>query len=85
MNEYPIADVFRLTHHQDPVPRLPQEFVLYRHIPQEIFQPAKVWDGKLIQCDGTGEDPKCIDQYDLSIEISDHLNYQGVTMGIYGC
>lgn len=75
----------RFTHNCDPIPRLPLEAMFYRHVPQEIFESSKVWDGKLTQCDRSGEDPKCIDQYDTCVSVDDHLNYQNVTMGINGC
>ena len=75
----------RFTHNCDPIPRLPLEAMFYRHVPQEIFESSKVWDGKLTQCDRSGEDPKCIDQYNTCVSVDDHLNYQNVTMGINGC
>ena len=44
------------------------------------------WDGHTYTvCDGSGEDPKCSDQFDYPDSVDDHLSYFGLTMESTNC
>ena len=70
---------YRVTHHKDPVPQLPEEWQDkgFHHISHEVYyenDPNSTYK----VCDGSGEDPTCRDQYDLDlVHIDDHLDYMG--------
>lgn len=71
---------YRQVHHYDPVPHLPPEDKIpiidpyrYRHPAREIFYKHKPKDYTI--CNGSGEDPKCSDQYIADLNVFDHLNY----------
>ena len=66
---------FRITHHKDPVPQLPFQWMGFHHEPLEIFYNELNTAFKI--CDGSGEDPKCSDQYYLDVNVADHLTYMG--------
>ena len=67
---------FRVTHRRDPVPHLPPASFGFVHPPLEVFYP-KESAGPFRECDGSGEDPSCSNQYDLDIVITDHTEYVG--------
>lgn len=73
----------RMTHHKDPVPMIPQEFLGFYHVNHEVYLPNTVdtnFDGAIV-CDGSGEDKKGIDRYDLlQAVIDDHYHYLGVLL-----
>jgi len=75
-----IGGAYRVVNKKDIVPRLPTHLVFdYHHCPTEVWYPPA---GGYKVCDGSGEDPTC----SLSIpflddDISDHLNYLGVSLG----
>jgi len=77
---------WRFTHYRDPVPHLPLEDMGFRHIPTEVFYTQK-YEGpsSLKVCDGSGEDKTCSDQYVFDTDVSDHLNYLGMTLSSSIC
>jgi len=72
-----IKQHYRVTHEQDPVPQLPPQSFGFQHGIQEIFyaNDPNATNPKT-DCSG-GEDPKCSDQYLLSLNVLDHLDYMG--------
>lgn len=67
---------YRITHGLDPVPHVPPYAFGFVHNPTEVY-----YDGlntKHTICDGSGEDPKCADQWLLPFGITDHITYLGV-------
>jgi hypothetical protein len=58
------------------VPHLPQEVLGFEHIATEVFfdEPSSHYT----VCSGSGEDPKCSDQFDFDTYISDHLDYMAI-------
>eukprot|EP01083_Nonionella_stella_P225229 800973_1 len=70
---------YRVTHHKDPVPQLPEAWMQngFRHIYHEVYY-EKDPNGTYKVCDGSGEDPTCRDKYGLDlIHVTDHLDYLG--------
>jgi hypothetical protein len=56
-----MPEQYRLTHYQDDVPHLPSRVPIpYHHQTTEIYEDL---DGSLRQCDNSGEDPTCADQW----------------------
>lgn len=83
---HPLGDdrQWRLTHHRDIVPHLPEQLLGFHHTPTEVFYADDSQQG--IICDGSGEDSaRGADQYAIAISVHDHLNYFGQTIGEYGC
>jgi len=78
--ESKIANHFRVTHHKDPVPAIPETWQTeygYRHIATEVYYENKP-NGTHKICDGTGEDKTCRDRYGVDLlHVSDHLEYMG--------
>ena len=80
---------YRVTHHKDPVPQLPEEWMKkgYHHISHEVYYPNDP-NSTYIICNGSGEDPNCRDKYGLDlIFVADHLDYMGYdfTTNEIGC
>eukprot|EP01083_Nonionella_stella_P212658 767743_1 len=59
---------YRVTHHKDPVPQLPEEWMQkgYHHIFHEVYYETDP-NGTYKVCDGSGEDPTCRDKYGMDI------------------
>lgn len=67
---------FRLTHHRDLVVHVPPEAFGFRHVSREVFYDAEagsIYD--YVLCDGSGEDPKCSDQFYVDTSVWDHRHY----------
>lgn len=74
-----ITEHIRVTHHQDPVPHVPNEWMGhsgYWHMTLEVFY-AHDPNGTYVICDGSGEDPHCSDKYLTDLNVLDHLDYMG--------
>ncbi len=71
---------FRVTHYRDPVPNIPPRIpIQYHHTAYEIYENL---DGSVKQCNSTGEDKTCTDQwYSWQYSVADHLVYLGKCMG----
>jgi len=70
------STMYRLTHGLDPVPHLPPRFAGFYHPNTEVY-----YDGLNTHytiCDGSGEDPKCADQWLLPLGFTDHVTYLGL-------
>lgn len=82
----PKVTLFRHTHWKDVIPHLPPDEILgYHHAATEMFL-QEDWDGHTYTvCDGSGEDPKCSDQFDYPDSVDDHLSYFGLTMESTNC
>jgi predicted lipase len=65
--------LWRVTHWRDPVPHLPLEAMGFRHPSTEVFYTSS--NDAFTVCDGSGEDPKCSDQFALAVNLLDHLTY----------
>lgn len=68
--------IFRVVHYRDPVPRLPLPSWGYVHSPLEVFYDEPM--SSYFICDGSGEDPRCSDQYSFIsdlLHINDHFTY----------
>lgn len=72
---------YRVTHHHDPVPRVPLVEMGFEHAPQEIWYNEET-GLSYVECSATnGEDMSCIDSVDaldLIFGAEDHLNYVGM-------
>lgn len=68
--------LYRVVHYADIVPHLPNEWMGYKHAPREVWYTQDQSSYKV--CDGSGEDPTCMDSLTLPVSISDHLNYLGL-------
>eukprot|EP00462_Mataza_sp_D1_P011641 CAMPEP_0175150502 /NCGR_PEP_ID=MMETSP0087-20121206/17927_1 /TAXON_ID=136419 /ORGANISM="Unknown Unknown, Strain D1" /LENGTH=284 /DNA_ID=CAMNT_0016436497 /DNA_START=35 /DNA_END=889 /DNA_ORIENTATION=- len=64
---------FHVTHHRDPVPHLPWEDAGFHHPPTEVYYDEPNAEYRV--CDGSGEDPRCADQFDVTLDVFDHLTY----------
>lgn len=65
---------FRLTHWKDIVPHLPPKGMDdYYHTSTEVFYTED--SSQYTICDGSGEDPKCSDQFMLPDSLEDHRTY----------
>ena len=73
---------YRLTHHYDIVPHVPEEILGYLHISNEIWYDEDNNDFKICN-DKTSEDDSCSNSCSPThcTSTSDHLNYLNVTMG----
>lgn len=79
--------MYRSTHWQDIVPHVPPENIFgFQHVPTEYFS-QEVWDGNNVkECDHSGEDPSCADQFSYwSGSIDDHLLYYNITVSSSAC
>lgn len=68
--------IFRVVHYRDPVPRLPLPSWGYVHSPLEVFYDEPMTS--YFVCDGSGEDPRCSDQYSFTSDLfhlNDHFTY----------
>lgn len=75
-------DSARVTHYYDIVPHVPEEFLGYEHITQEVWYDEMNAD--YIECnDDHGEDSSCSNSCApvKCTSISDHLNYLNISMG----
>jgi len=70
-----VCNHFRVTHGHDIVPHLPPQTLGFHHTALEEFYAANPPNYK--ECDGSGEDPTCSNQYIASLSIKDHLTYMG--------
>ena len=87
VNEYLTPTFERVTHAYDIVPHLPQQFLGYDHIPQEIWY--NEYNMITTICHDTEnyeEDPQCSNSCGPlhCTSISDHLNYMNISMGSDG-
>ena len=73
MMQKEVTNSWRLTHYRDIVPHVPTVLQGYHHVPTEIFYNEAFTNYTI--CDGSGEDPKCSDQYDIDLSVADHLHY----------
>jgi hypothetical protein len=72
---------WRVVHHQDEAAHLPYLDQLYYHTHYEVYEDEF---GTLRQCDASGEDPTCADQWKQSEwNIDDHLTYLGMCLHKY--
>ncbi|KNC79051.1 hypothetical protein SARC_08538 [Sphaeroforma arctica JP610] len=79
---------YRFTHGRDIVPHLPlnvYDYLRFRHIPREIWQPNGVNATVQHVCDTSGEDPLCSDSLYFALSISDHIHYLGSKIGTSEC
>eukprot|EP01083_Nonionella_stella_P123439 371936_1 len=71
---------YRVTHSRDPVPHLPSGWMAtqskYWHVATEIFYKTNS-NGSYVTCDGSGEDAKCSNMFNLNINVLSHLDYMG--------
>ena len=73
---------YRITHYYDIVPHVPEEFLGYEHVSDEIWYNEE--NTVFIICnDATGEDNSCSNSCSPThcTSTSDHLDYLNVTMG----
>lgn len=64
---------YRVVHYQDPVPAIPLQNMNYRHSAYEMYEDK---DHVVRQCDSTGEDPTCSDQWrKWQLDGNDHTLY----------
>ena len=84
-NNYPIYSN-RVTHYYDIVPHIPQEFLKYRHVSQEIWYNEDNNQYKLCNDQDNTEDPSCSDSCSPihCTSTSDHANYLNISMGTEG-
>lgn len=85
VNSFININSFRITHYYDIVPHLPQEFLKYNHICQEVWYNEDNTDYKI--CDDEDfEDNTCSNSCSPTkcTSTSDHLNYLNFTMGTEG-
>jgi hypothetical protein len=68
---------YRVTHGHDIVPHVPPANLGFHHTALEEFYAADPPNYK--ECNGSGEDPSCSDQYLADLSIHDHLTYMGGT------
>lgn len=64
----------RVTHNQDLVPHLPEKFLGYKHIDNEVYYDEKSQDFSICQNDEKG----CSNENLMNPSIQDHKNYMGV-------
>ena len=68
---------WRVTHWRDPVPKLPLSSMGFKHHGTEVFYNSD--SSSYTQCDGTGHDMRCSDGLDISVLITDHTSYLGLS------
>jgi len=78
-------DSYRITHHYDMVPHVPEEFMGYQHVTQEIYL-SENNDQYTICNDAISEDNYCSNKCAPlhCTSISDHMNYLNISMGTDG-
>jgi len=76
----------RITHHYDMVPHIPQEFLKYVHISQEIWYNEENSQYKLCNDQDNIEDSTCSDSCSPMhcTSTSDHMKYLNISMGTGG-
>jgi len=77
-----LPDTFRIIHHFDIVPKVPQRFLGFRHTSREVWY-AEPTGANYRLCDG-GEDDRCSNSIDLKVDensIKDHSQYLDLPMG----
>lgn len=76
----------RITHYYDMVPHIPQEFLKYNHISQEIWYNEENNEYKLCNKQDNNEDPTCSDSCSPihCTSTSDHMKYLNISMGTEG-
>jgi len=67
-----LANQFRVVHHQDCIPHTPPRKFGYHHQALEMYENK---DGEIRECDGSGEDPTCSDQWKHADYNCDDHNY----------
>jgi len=74
---------YRITHYYDMVPHVPEEFLGYLHISNEIWYNEDNSDFYICNDASSGEDDTCSNSCSPThcTSTSDHLNYLNVTMG----
>ena len=74
---------YRVTHYNDIVPHVPQEFLDYLHIPSEIWYDEENTNIKICDDNYTEEDNTCSDSCGPTkcTSISDHLFYLNISLG----
>ena len=77
---------FRVTHFYDIVPHLPQEFLKYNHIYQEVWYNEDNTEYKICNDLNNNEDNTCSNSCapNKCTSTTDHLNYLNISMGTYG-
>lgn len=81
-----ISKSWRITHYYDIVPHVPEEFLKYIHISQEIWYNEE--NTKYVECDDLHkEDKSCSDSCAPTkcTSTSDHADYLHTSMGSGGC
>lgn len=82
-----VESPFRVVHYRDIVPHYPlrvEKGLLrapfhYHHVGSELWEPLKQFNGTLVHCDGSGEDPHCSDSVPLwHWDPDDHMTYMGI-------
>ena len=73
---------YRITHYYDMVPHVPEEFMGYQHVTQEIYL-SEDNDQYTICDEANGEDKYCSNKCAPihCTSISDHMNYLNISMG----
>jgi hypothetical protein len=67
---------FRVTHHKDVIPHFPLQWMGYHHQFTEMYEDG---EGNIHQCNGSGEDPNCADQWGhKDWSSADHDVYLGI-------
>ena len=81
-NNYNITS-YRITHYYDMVPHVPEEFLGYRHISNEIWYNRENTNYQICNDFDNKEDNQCSNSCSPlhCTSTSDHLNYLNVTMG----
>lgn len=79
------AEATRVTHYRDIVPHMPQEFMGYHHVYNEVYFNED--SSEYTICDGSGEDDDCSNSCGPvhCTSVSDHLDYMNVGLGADNC
>ena len=83
-NQYASSIIhYRITHHYDIVPHVPEELLGYLHISNEVWYNEDNTKYKTCSDSNGEEDKTCSDSCSPThcTSTSDHLNYLNVTMG----
>ena len=78
-----VPDTFRVVNNEDLVPHLPQRFLGFRHVSQEVWYHSSAKSAPYKLCAG-GEDDSCANSIALQVDensIRDHASYLGQPMG----
>mmetsp|Transcript_1338 Transcript_1338/g.2168 ORF Transcript_1338/g.2168 Transcript_1338/m.2168 type:complete len:287 (+) Transcript_1338:84-944(+) len=68
-----VPGTFRVVHRKDPVPRMFPQNMGFHHMAYEVFYEKDKNDWKL--CSIEGEDETCANQYTVSLDVLNHLDY----------